>query len=43
MSKRDLQQALCYCMDVLSVVSEYMDRASNKIKKYRRGNIGDAL
>ena len=43
LSKRDLQQALCYCMEALSGVSEDISRAMDKIEKYERGNIGDAL
>lgn len=43
LSKRDLQQALCYCMEALSGVGEDVSRAMDKIEKYERGNIEDAL
>lgn len=43
LSKRDLQQALCYCMDALSGVSEDISRAMKRIEKYERGNIEGAL
>lgn len=43
LSKRDLQQALCYCMDALSTVSEDISRAMKRIERYERGNIGEPL
>lgn len=43
LSKRDLQQALCFCMGALAGVSLDIDRATKRIEKFYRGDVMDEL